>query len=318
MTKRERVLSAINGTEVDFVPVSFSLHFPKEITSTEEVIKAHLDFYKETDVDIMKIMNENLVPDFGEIKKAEDWNKIPTFTRKSSFIQKEVELVKRILDKCDSDTFSLVTIHSVCASSIHPIEARYGYVPVRELQVKHYRENPIPYTDACQRITDAMCYLTEEVIKAGADGIYLAALGAEKHYFTDQEFSNIIAPFDKQIMKTAKDNNAKVLLHACKENLEMSRYKSYTDLADIVNWGVYETNFSLEQGRELFNDTTIMGGIANRSGVLVDGTDEELENEIKSIIDTQGKKKFIFGADCTLPTEISYQRIKNAVKAARI
>lgn len=317
MTKRERVLGAINGTDVDYVPASFSLHFPKEIASGDNSIKAHLDFYNETDVDIMKIMNENLVPDFGEIREPNDWKKIPTFNKNSEFIQKEVELVKRILDKCDNDTFSLVTIHSVCASSIHPIEERYGYVPVRELQVNHFRENPIPYTDACKRITDAMCYLTEEILKAGADGIYLAALGAEKHYYTDQEFSTIVAPYDKQIMKVAKENNGKVLLHACKENLEMTRYKSYEELADIINWGVYETNFTLDQGRELFKKATLMGGIANRSGVLVDGSDEELDIEIKSIINKQGKKKFIFGADCTLPTEISYKRIKKAVNSAR-
>ncbi len=318
MTKKERVLAAIEGAPVDYVPVSFSLHFPQEIASGEASIKAHLDFYKETDVDIMKIMNENIVPDFGEIKSPSDWNIIPTFTRKSSFIQKEVELVKRILDKCDNDTFSLVTIHSVCASSIHPIEKRYGYEPVRELQVAHYRENPTPYTDACKRITDAICYLTEEVINAGADGIYLAALGAEKHYFNDEEFSKIYAPYDRQIMQVAKLNKGKVLLHACKENLEMTRYRDYEADADIINWGVYETNFSLEQGRELFPNATLMGGIANRSGVLVDGSDEELDIAIKNIIEKQGKQKFIFGADCTLPTEISYDRINRAVRAARI
>ena len=31
----------------------------------------------------------------------------------------------------------------------------------------------------------------------------------------------------------------------------MNRYESYVDYADVFNWGVYETDFSLEQGREL-------------------------------------------------------------------
>jgi uroporphyrinogen decarboxylase len=317
MNKRDRVFAAIDGAPVDYVPVSFSLHFPEEIAKGEASIKAHMDFYKQTDVDIMKIMNEYLVPDVGEIKIPSDWNKIPTFNRNSDFIQKEVELVKRILDKCDNDTFSLVTVHSVCASSIHPIESRYGYVPVRELQVAHLRENPTPYLDACKRITDAMCYLSEEVLKAGADGIYLAALGAERHFMSDEEFDLAVAPFDKQIMSVTKQNKGKVLLHCCKENLEMNRYADYATDADIINWGVYEAGFSLEEGRKLFPNTTLMGGIANRSGVLVDGTDEELDIEIKDIINKQGKEKFIFGADCTLPTEISYKRINKAVNSAR-
>ena len=87
-------------------------------------------------------------------------------------------------------------------------------------------------------------------------------------------------------------------------------------LSDIVNWGVHEDNISLEEGRRLFGDITIMGGLQNRAGVLVDGTCEQIEQKVKSIIHSFGKQKFILGADCTLPTEISYQRINVAVKAA--
>ena len=98
----------------------------------------------------------------------------------------------------------------------------------------------------------------------------------------------------------------------------MQRYANYDAFADVVNWGVYETNYSLEEGRKLFPNTTIMGGLANRSGVLVDGTLEELEAAVHKIISDFGTRGFILGADCTLPTEISYERIMAAVKAAVI
>ena len=58
MTNKERVIAAIKGEKVDRVPASFSLHFPKEIAKGESGVKAHLDFYRETGVDIMKIMND--------------------------------------------------------------------------------------------------------------------------------------------------------------------------------------------------------------------------------------------------------------------
>ena len=61
MTNKERVIAAIKGENVDRVPASFSLHFPKEIAKGESGVKAHLDFYRETGVDIMKIMNENVL-----------------------------------------------------------------------------------------------------------------------------------------------------------------------------------------------------------------------------------------------------------------
>ena len=77
MNKKERVIAAIRGDVPDHVPVGFSLHFPRTAKTVEEDLKFHLDFFRETDTDIIKIMNENLVPDFGEIRTPDDWNKIP-------------------------------------------------------------------------------------------------------------------------------------------------------------------------------------------------------------------------------------------------
>ena len=50
--------------------------------------------------------------------------------------------------------------------------------------------------------------------------------------------------------------------------------------------------------------------------VLVDGSFEQVKAEVENIIDGFGSKGFILGADCTLPTEIDYARIRCAVDAA--
>ena len=39
----------------------------------------------------------------------------------------------------------------------------------------------------------------------------------------------------------------------------MQRYASYKELSDVVNWGVYEAPFSIEEGRKLFGDVTVNG-----------------------------------------------------------
>ncbi len=263
------------------------------------------------------LFNENLVPDVGEIRTPEDWNKIPTYSMNDGFMKRQMEDVKRIMDQADPEAFSLGTLHGICASAIHPIEARYGYEAVRELFCTHIRENKQPVLEAFKRITDGMCQLAAAYKEMGLDGIYYAALGGERHYFTDEEFAEMIEPFDKQILKASKEAGNYNFLHMCKNNLNMQRYASYNDLADVVNWGVYETDFSLEQGRKLFPGTTVMGGLANRSGVMVDGTIEELKEASKQVIRDYGKTAFILGADCTLPTEIPYERIRAIAEAAR-
>ena len=317
MKKRDRVFAAIRGEEVDHVPCGFSLHFPHDCAFGDASVEAHLRFFKETDTDIIKIMNENLVPDVGEIRTAEDWKKIPSYSMKEGFMQKQMELTEKILAKADPDAFSLGTLHGICASAIHPIEARYGYEGTRERMCAHLRENKVPVLDAFKRITEGMCQLAESYKKLGLDGIYYAALGGERRYYTDEEFAEAIEGFDKEILKVSKEAGNVNVLHICKDGLNMDRYASYADLADVVNWGVYETHFSLEDGKRLFAGKTIMGGLANRSGVMVDGTEEELREATKKVIADYGKAKFILGADCTLPTEIPYSRINAVVQAAR-
>lgn len=317
MNKKERVLAVIQGREPDYVPCGFSLHFPKEKAFGEKAVQSHLEFFEKTDTDILKIMNENLLPDVGEIKKSSDWKKIPVYSLQNDFMQKQIELVKRILDKCDRNAFLLGTLHGICASSIHPIEARYGYEAVREIGCLHLRQDKKTVLEAWKRIADGMCLLAQAYIELGLDGIYYAGLGAEARYYTDEEFAECMEPFDKQVLQVVKECGGYNVLHMCKDGLNMNRYASYAELADVVNWGVYETNFTLEEGRKLFRNSVIMGGLANRSGVFVDGTVEELQSAVRRVITEFGKNGFILGADCTLPTEMSYERIKAAVDAAR-
>lgn len=319
MKKKDRVLAAIRKQPVDQVPASFSLHFPEEVRRGQAAVDAHISFFRETDCDVLKIMNESLVPPIGELYTPEGWNQVPTYTKSSPFIKDQLELTRRILEAAAGcEAFSLVTIHGICASTIHPIEPRYGYVAVRKMLCEHLRANPAPVLAAMDRIADAMCELVVESAALGVDGIYYAALGGEHHFFTDEEFATWIEPYDKRIVETAREVGVYNFLHICKENLNMDRYVRYGALADVVNWGVYETEFPLAAGRELFPNATIMGGLANRSGVLVEGSHEEIGGVVQKIITDFGPTGFILGADCTLPTEISYDRIRAAVHAVAL
>ena len=74
----------------------------------------------------------------------------------------------------------------------------------------------------------------------------------------------------------------------------MERYRSYASHADAVNWGVYEAPFSLEEGRGMFPDCAIMGGLPNRSGVMTDGSVEELEKEGAVLVFPMRKDTYVW------------------------
>ena len=250
MTNKERVVCAIEGKPVDHVPVSFSLHFPREVAFGDKAVDAHIEFYEKTGVDIMKIMNEHLLPQFGTYEGIHSWKEFPHHHVSDKFIQDQLDLIKKIQDKTPDGTFYLGTLHGVLASMIHPFEPQIGYEKVRDEHTRCFREDKDAYLTAAKITTETMIMLIEEMGKIGVDGVYYASLGAEKRYFTDAEFAEAIAPFDMEMLKAIKDNNMYSFLHTCKDGLNMKRYADYAKYSDVINWGIYEGNdFSLEDGK---------------------------------------------------------------------
>mgnify|MGYP000002856138 FL=1 len=312
MTKKERVIAAIKGQPVDRIPSGFWLHFPESCFYGDAAVQAHLKFFRETETDIQKIMNENLVPCDIPIRKAVDWKNLKPFHRQSPFIVNQVEIIKRILDLTGGEGLTLATVHGIVASAWHARGGSAGYETGSGLLAEHLREDPQAVSYGWEIISDGLAILTQACLEAGEDGIYYAALGGESYLFTDEEFETYIKPHDLKVLKAAEDSPYNVL-HICKDRLNLERYRNYP--CAVVNWGVYEQNPSLLEGAAIFPDKAILGGLDDRSGVLVDGTKEQIQNEVNQILRMMDGRRFLLGADCTLPTEIAYDRIHAAVEA---
>ena len=319
MTKKDRVIATINGESVRSIPSSFSLPFPVNKRYGSAAIKAHLDFFNKTDTDIWKIMNENLVPVFGDIRTPSDYDRlIPKMSMNDQFMNDQILLTREILSHNTDNAFTLGTLHGICASGIHPIEQNgTNYYAARQMQVDFLRWNESKMLSAMQRITDVLCELAKNYIQFGVDAVYYAALGGETAFFSDEEFEKWIKPFDFQIMDAIRDAGGYCFLHICKEGLNMSRYKEYASHADVVNWGVYEAPLSLTDGKKLFPGKTILGGLSNHTGPLVTGTDLEVHDAVHHVINQIGVYSFILGADCTLSTTQDLRLVRAAVEAAR-
>lgn len=317
MNKRERVLAALAGKDLDRVPSGFWLHFPHGYEKGDAAVNIHKDYFKKTGIDLFKVMNENLLVDDPSITKASDWSHIKPFNKNDPGIQNQIELVKRLADALNGEAVMLATIHGVVASISHVLgggslfDSNKGKGKL--VQVAHLRENQSGMKAGFEAVTEILTYLTEECLKAGADGIYYAALGGETYTYTDDEFMEYIKPADFQILKAAEGRTCFNVLHMCKDSLNLKRYIGYP--GEVINWGIYEHNPSLIEGRNILGDKVILGGIDDRAGVLVSGTEDDIREAVFSVLDTVGTHRFILGADCTLPTEIDYSRISCAVEA---
>ncbi|MCE5255504.1 MAG: hypothetical protein LLF89_01500 [Spirochaetaceae bacterium] len=101
MNSREIVKEIISGGKPEYIPSGFWHHFGPDKAHGASAIKAHLDYLKETRVDILKIMNEDLYQLDTPIQKASDWAKIKPMKLSSKFFRDEIDIVRGVLDGID-------------------------------------------------------------------------------------------------------------------------------------------------------------------------------------------------------------------------
>jgi len=312
MTKKERILAAMQGRHVDCIPAGFYLHFPEKSFFGKEAVEAHLNFYKQTDTDFLKVMNENLYRTVSPLTGADDWKHVRPLTGKEPWIRNQVDIIKELADRVGDEVFILATIHGVFASAFHATGLPDSAFARRNPVCEHLCQKPELVGRALGIIAEGLSCFAQACLDAGADGIYYAALGAESYRFDRKTFESYIKPHDLTVLHSFVSSMCTVL-HMCKDRLHIDLYQDYP--GEIVNWAIHEQNIGLSEGRELFR-RTILGGFDDRSGILVDGSPADIKSEARRIIETAGTRSFILGADCTLPTTISYEKIRMAVEAA--
>ncbi len=318
MNSRERVIAAIEGQSVDQLPTGFWFHFdPSSYGSVEQTVQNHMQFHEETQVDVLKVMNENQFPFTQEIASAKDWLNVKPFGGQSDFITKQAEITKRVVDGLKGKAFTVLTVHGTWSSAGHARGVRKGYSKGAGILAKLLREDPKAMSHIFELITEASCRLIDQVSSSGVDGIYYSALGGERYLISDAEYTSWVRPWDEQVMAYANQAFKYNFLHICEDDLNLYRFSGID--AAVVNWGSnIPSNPSLKDGWKHFPNSAVMGGFDNNSGVLFDGDTDELRAQIYKIKQELGSRKVILGADCTVPEHTSTRQLRRVKEAAAI
>ena len=310
MTKKERVLAVMKKQPVDQVPAGFWFHYKPDY-SVQQMIDAHMELFRKTDMDIIKIMQDYPYPISGEITCADDWYKIQVKGTDSEEFAKMAEIIRGIRKEAGDD----VLIFQTMFGPFKAASMTFG----DDVLMKYSKEAPEAVAAGVKIIADGLEQWTRGYLEAGADGIYYSAQFGELGRFEKEEWEKLVRPSDLQILGVAESTAAKYnILHICGEpeyefKTHVDWFKDYP--ADLINWSVKDNHFTLEEGRELYS-SAILGGMNNKGNVLK-GPKEAIEAEVKAILDAFGTTGIMIGADCTIQGEnISLDYIKTAVDAA--
>lgn len=310
MTKRERILAVMKKEAADYVPAGFWFHYKSEYT-VQQMIDAHLELYKETGMDLIKIMQDYMYPVSGKITCAEDWYHIEVKGTDSEEFKKLADVIRGIRKEAGEDVMLFQTMFGPFkAASI-----AFG----DDILMKYSKEAPDAVAAGIQIIADALEKWAEGYLEAGVDGIYYSAQFGEEGRFSREEWEKLVKPYDLQILNVADKADGKYnILHICGEpeynfKTHVDWFKDYP--ADLVNWSVKDNGYSLEKGRETFA-SAILGGMNNKGNIL-NGPEQAIQDEVKEILDSFGTTGIMIGADCTIQGKnIRLDYIKTAVDAA--
>lgn len=309
MTKKERVLKAFRNEPVDKVPMGFWYHFSPDDDFGQETVNEHLNWYRNYDLDFIKVMCDGYFnypnPFIQTIKSAEDWFNITPMGENHPWITKQVERAKGVVEGVNGECCVFYNVFNPMSLM------RFG--TSEELLMEHLRENPMAVCHAFEVIGQDIKALVRRLItEAGCTGIYYCVQNAEKFRFTVNEYKNLVRPAELEILEYANTLSEDNILHCCGWAGDENRYEVWQDYpARAINWAVYVENMTLSEGKKYFGGCCVLGGFDNRkSGVLYSGTREEVEQETERLVKEAGTVGVILGADCTLPGDMDFERLK--------
>ena len=111
VNKRERMLQWLAGkSEAGYTPAAFFLHFDAEHKVGDAAATRHLEFFRYTDMDFVKIQYEQEYTPVDFLKKPSDWSKLNP--KKLDFYEPQLETVRRIVNSVKKEALILMTLYS--------------------------------------------------------------------------------------------------------------------------------------------------------------------------------------------------------------
>ncbi|PKO07191.1 MAG: hypothetical protein CVU41_02610 [Chloroflexi bacterium HGW-Chloroflexi-3] len=306
MNKRDLVLQVLDESEQQtYIPAAFFLHFDPQYHHGHVAIDKHLEYFRYTGMDFVKIQYETVFPFREEIRKPEDWLKMPLYGM--DFYQDQVEIARGLVQAAGKETLVIMTLYSpfMCA----------GHTVGGDVLMDQIRVNPEPVKKGMETITESLRTFVRACIAAGVDGFYHSTQGGETGRLEGSSlFEECVKPFDLSLMNEINEKCEFNILHVC------DYVDGYTDLTPFLDYPGDVVNCSLKLGEQHLSPQQVadtfgrpfMGGV-ERLGAILTGSSADVKGIVRDVLDS-APDRFILGADCTIPSTVNWENLKIAIQ----
>ena len=314
MNRKERVLAALRGEKTDRVPASFWRHFRDETGNPPMGRKSaqyHLDFFRETGVDFVKIMYDGFSAPFAfdKVETVTDLVRAVASGPKEDYVR---DLYERAAWTCELLGEEVCLYFNVFSSFM--LLRKIG----DDKLARFLEQDKRSVLGVLEEITSTVSRAEEKILReTDCLGLFVCFQGAEESRFSKEEYDEIVLPADLMLLDTANRYSQYNMAHFCAwdgNKNDLSRWKDYPACA--VNWAIYVDGLTLPEGKRYFGGRPVLGGFDNRVGsLLYKGTKEEIQKETRRILceyrDAFGNTNgLIIGADCSILPPFELERFR--------
>jgi uroporphyrinogen decarboxylase len=304
MNKRDTMLSLLHEeASPEYIPAAFFLHFDSAYHQGQAAIEKHMEFFRATGMDFVKIQYEQPFPASTPIRKPEDWAKAPLCSEE--FFEAPIHVVEGLVKAAKSDALVIMTLYSPFMWAAHLADI-----------TNHLKQNPEAAKKGLEIMTENVLTLVQGCKRAGVDGFYASSQGGEAFRFQDPNiFEKYIKPTDLAVWDEIASCSFNIL-HICDYE------GSYDNLTPFLDYPGHVVNSSLKVGDQTLTPKDasklfgrpFMGGM-ERKGVLATGNSEAIRQAATDVL-AQTPERFILAADCTVPGETPWENLRTAIETA--
>jgi uroporphyrinogen decarboxylase len=308
MNKRDVLLGLLDSDKPrTYTTAAFFLHFDASCHFGRAAVDKHLEFFRTTGMDFVKIQYERGFPLLPAIQRPDDWVRMPLYGKE--FFAPQLEVVEGIVNTVKSEAMVVVTLYSPFMCAAHAVG--------EDTVLRHIRENPEPVRKGMEFVTESLLTFVRECIRLGVDGFYHSTQGGETHRLADRTlFDTLVRPYDLAVMKEAERSCIFNILHICDyvgEYDDLTRFQDYPGHVVSCPLRVGGRPLPLAEASRLF-DRPVMGGL-DRRGVLATGSEAQTRAEVEAVL-REAPERFILGADCTVPAGTPWENLRTAIETA--
>jgi uroporphyrinogen decarboxylase len=333
MNSYERIKAMVNGESVDRPGVSLWRHFFLEDHNLEDCVKAHVAFQEQNDWDVIKVManavyfqdqygatitwgtHENDFPDVRRriVNSPRDFRNLKPISMKGGAVQREVDVVKRLMDRYGGKVPVLATVFTPTSYAQELMTGNFIPWPFKEV-VEHY---PDDLKEALKVLTDDTQRLIEEYVKAGVDGFFYANQHMYSRVFNRETFQEFCLPYDLEGFKPALGKTWFNMLHVHGTNDLFTEFIGQYP-QEAVNWEDINSGVSLTEMHKMYPDKILMGGIERNMEFREMDREKlvaKLVDRVRAASSSVPSNKLIIATGCSQPSDIPNYRY-NALKDA--